>query len=111
MNRSFRALVALVLVIAAGPARAEIVRFATFNASMSRGAEGELAAALRDGADPQIAKVAAIIRAVDPDVILVSEFDYGVGNDHAFVANYLGGAWPFSFIVHSSTGLDDWRRP
>lgn len=98
---------ALVAVVMAGPAGAgaESVRFATFNASMNRGAEGELAAALRDGADPQIAKVAAIIRAVDPDVILVNEFDYGAGNDRAFVANYLGGAWPFSFIAPSNTGV------
>ena len=71
---------------------------ATFNASMNRGAAGELAAALRDGNDPQIAKVAAIIRAVDPDVIAINEFDYGAGLDRAFVGNYLDDAYPFSFI-------------
>ena len=99
---------ALAVVVAmAGPAEAgaESVRFATFNASMSRGAEGELAAALRDGADRQIAKIAAIIRRVNPDVILINEFDYGAGNDRAFVASYLGGAWPFSFIAPSNTGV------
>ena len=95
----------VLLAVLAAEAGAEVVRFATFNASMNRGAEGELAAALRDGADPQIAKIAAIIRRVDPDVILVNEFDYGVGNDRAFVANYLGGAWPFSFIAPSNTGV------
>ena len=108
MNRALPFPVALAVAVAmAGPAAAgaESVRFAAFNASMSRGAEGELAAALRDGADPQIAKVAAIIRAVDPDVILVNEFDYGAGNDRTFVANYLGGAWPFSFIAPSNTGV------
>ena len=96
-----------VSALMAGPveAGAETVRFATFNASMNRGAEGELAAALQDGADPQIAKVAAVIRAVDPDVILVNEFDYGAGSDRAFVANYLDGAWPFSFIAPSNTGV------
>ena len=95
----------VLLAVPAAEAGAEIVRFATFNASMHRAAEGELAAALRDGADPQIEKVAAIIRAVDPDIILVNEFDYGAGNDRAFVANYLGGGWPFSFIAPSNTGL------
>ena len=98
-------LTALVIAISAGPASAERVRFATFNASMNRGAEGELAAALSVGADPQIAKVAEIIRAVDPDVILVNEFDYGAGHDRAFVDHYLGGDWPFSFIAPSNTGL------
>lgn len=92
-------------VAAGSAADGESVRFATFNASMHRGAEGELGAALRAGDDPQIAKVAAIIRAVDPDVILVNEFDFGEGNDRAFVANYLGGGWPFSFIAPSNTGL------
>ena len=107
MNHALLPIVALAVAAApAGPATgAESVRLATFNASMSRGAEGELAAALRDGTDPQIAKVAAIIRRVDPDVILVNEFDYGAGNDRAFVANYLGGAWPFTFIAPSNTGV------
>ena len=81
------------------------MRFATFNASLNRSAEGELAVALASGADPQIAKIAEIIRAVDPDVILVNEFDYGAGNDRSFVASHLGGAYPFSFIAPSNTGV------
>ena len=106
MNRTILFIAGLVLAfVAVGPAGAESVRFATFNASMNRGAEGELAAALASGKDRQIAKVAAIIRSVDPDVILLNEFDYGAGNDRAFVENYLGGAWPFSFIAPSNTGL------
>ena len=86
-------------------AGADRIRFATFNASMHRGAEGEFGAALRGGDDPQIARVAAIIEAVDPDVILINEFDYGAGRDRAFVANYLDDTWPFSFIAPSNTGL------
>ena len=106
MNRAILFIVGLVLAfVVAGPAGAESVRFATFNASMNRSAEGELAAALASGKDRQIAKVAAIIRFVDPDVILINEFDYGAGNHRAFVENYLGGAWPFSFIAPSNTGL------
>ena len=98
-------LAGLVLAALGGEADADRIRFATFNASMHRGAAGELAAALRDGNDPQIAKVAEIIRAVDPDVILINEFDYGEGLDRAFVGNYLGDAYPFSFIAPSNTGL------
>ena len=108
MHRALLLPVALAVSVAmASPAEAgaEIVRFATFNASMHRGAAGELAAALGGGGDPQIARVAAIIRAVDPDVVLINEFDYGVGNDRAFVANYLGGAWPYRFIAPSNTGV------
>ena len=106
MNRAILFIAGLVLAfVVAGPAGAESVRFASFNASMNRGAEGELAAALASGKDRQIAKVAAIIRSVDPDVILINEFDYGAGNDRAFVANYLGGSYAFSFIAPSNTGL------
>ena len=98
-------LAALVMAVLAGHSRADPVRFATFNASMNRGAAGELAAALRDGGDPQIGKVAAIIRAVDPDVIAINEFDYGEGLDRTFVGNYLEDAYPFSFVAPSNTGV------
>ncbi|MDE0458129.1 MAG: endonuclease/exonuclease/phosphatase family protein [Chromatiales bacterium] len=105
MNSKSIILAALVMTALAGHSRADPVRFATFNASMNRGAAGELAAALRDGDDPQIAKVAEIIRAVDPDVIAINEFDHGAGLDRAFVGNYLDDAYPFSFIAPSNTGV------
>ena len=98
-------LAGLVIAVLAGHASAGSIRFATFNASMNRSAAGELEAALRDGDDPRIAKVAAIVGAVDPDVILINEFDYGPGRDRIFVENYLDGAWPFSFIAPSNTGV------
>ena len=105
MNSTPIILAALVMTVLAGHSRADPVRFATFNASMNRGAAGELAAALRDGDDPQIAKVAEIIRVVDPDVIAINEFDYGAGLDRAFAGNYLDDAYPFSFIAPSNTGV------
>ena len=105
MNPTPFILAALVMTALAGHSRADPVRFATFNASMNRGAAGELAAALRGGGDPQIGKVAAIIRAVDPDVIAINEFDYGEGLDRTFVGNYLEDAYPFSFVAPSNTGV------
>ena len=93
------------MAVLAAQANAGGIRFATFNASMSRDAEGALAVALRHGGDPQIAKVAGIIRAVDPDVILINEFDHGAGRDRTFVKNYLDDTYPFSFIAPSNTGL------
>ena len=95
----------LILAILTGQANAGGIRFATFNASMSRDAEGALAVTLRDGDDPQIANVAGIIRAADPDVILINEFDHGAGRDRTFVKNYLDDTYPFSFIAPSNTGL------
>ena len=95
----------LILAILTGQANAGGIRFATFNASMSRDAEGALAVTLRDGDDPQIANVAGIIRAADPDVILINEFDHGAGRDRTFAKNYLDDTYPFSFIAPSNTGL------
>ena len=105
MNRILLLLAGLALAVLAAQADADGIRFATFNASMNRGAEGELAAALRAGNDRQIARVAEIIGAVDPDVILINEFDYGAGNDRAFVRVYVDDAYPFSFMAPSNTGL------
>ncbi len=105
VNSAAILLTCLVIAAFTGQATADRMRFATFNASMSRSAEGQLATALENANDPQIAKVAGIIRAVDPDVILINEFDYGAGRDRVFVENYLDDAYPFSFIAPSNTGL------
>ena len=43
---------------------------------MNRSQKGELAEQLATGNNEQITKVAAIIRTVRPDVILLNEFDY-----------------------------------
>jgi hypothetical protein len=52
------------------------VRFATFNASVNRNAEGELVGDLSTGTDPQLRNVAEIIQRARPDVLLVNEFDF-----------------------------------
>jgi len=52
------------------------VRFATFNASLNRSAEGELVADLSSPDDAQAAAVAEIIQRIRPDVLLINEFDY-----------------------------------
>jgi hypothetical protein len=78
------------LVIAfAGPATSETIRFATFNASMNRADPGALKSDLESGTNGQIQAVAEIIQRVDPDVLLVNEFDYDPDNPALFAANYL----------------------
>ena len=52
------------------------IRFATFNVSMNRSQEGELSEQLAAGNHEQIAKIAAVIRTIRPDVLLLNEFDY-----------------------------------
>lgn len=79
--------IALALLVTAGAAQAETVRFATFNASLNRDAAGQL---LSDLANPgatgvtttvanriqQARNVAEIAQRVQADVLLVNEFDF-----------------------------------
>ncbi|MEM1130644.1 MAG: endonuclease/exonuclease/phosphatase family protein [Pseudomonadota bacterium] len=106
------------LALAAAPLAAESIRFASFNASMNRNNAGELRAALESGTDPQIQAVAEIIQRVNPDVLLVNEFDYDPANPGLFVRNYLNLGqnasgtgpvapvdYPHTFIAPSNTGV------
>ena len=88
--------------------RPEAVRFATFNASLNRGAAGIALSDLSAPFDPrepdallrlrrhQAANVAEVIQRVRPEVLLINEFDYvdgpidGNAMTDAFQANYLG---------------------
>lgn len=53
-----------------------VVRFATFNCSLSRDAPDQLARDLQSGEDPQARDVARILRHVRPQVLLLNEFDF-----------------------------------
>lgn len=92
------------LLLVAAPAAAEPIRIAQFNASLSRDAEGALAAALQ-GSDPQIDAVVRVIEAVDPDILLINEFDYDPEAARLFAEVRLSGAWPHLFIAPSNTGV------
>ena len=114
---------ALALAVAAtlapsGPANAdspEPVRFATFNASLNRSADGQLVAHLSTPDNAQAQTVAEIIQRVRPDVLLINEFDFDESGTAAalFQANYLsvsqGGAdpieYPYRFVAPSNTGI------
>jgi endonuclease/exonuclease/phosphatase family metal-dependent hydrolase len=53
------------------------IRIATYNVSLNRNEAGQLKRDLEQG-DAQIAAVAAVIRTVRPDVLLLNEVDYAV---------------------------------
>ncbi|MER7077641.1 endonuclease/exonuclease/phosphatase family protein [Saccharopolyspora kobensis] len=94
---------------------AEPVRFATFNASLNRVAEGELLADLSTPDDEQARKVAEVVQRARPDVLLLNEFDYVEGNAavDAFRTNYLArgqrGAdpidYPYAYTAPVNTGV------
>jgi Endonuclease/Exonuclease/phosphatase family len=90
-------------------------RFATFNASLNRAAEGELITDLSTRDDPQAKQVAEIVQRARPDVLLVNEFDFDADGLAArlFQRNYLsvghnGAApihYPYRFVAPSNTGI------
>ena len=95
--------------------RDRTVRFATFNASVNRNADGQLVHDLSNGNDPQLRNVAEIIQRSRPDVLLINEFDFVSDQQAArlFQRNYLSvsqhGARPIHFrhrfAGRSNTGI------
>ena len=102
-------------------AAAETTRFATFNASLNRGAEGQALIDLSTPGNAQASAVAEIIQRTRPEILLINEFDfYEPTAEHpdgplveAFRDNYLevghhGAApidYPYSFVAPSNTGV------
>lgn len=70
------------------------LRVATFNASMWRAANEQLAAELADGSSAHAQKVARILQHIDPDVVLINEFDRDSTQLAVtrFIQNYLQSA-------------------
>ncbi|HEV3166055.1 MAG TPA: endonuclease/exonuclease/phosphatase family protein [Isosphaeraceae bacterium] len=102
--------------ITAATARgAEVVRFATFNASLNRDQPGGLVHDLKTPDSAQAKNVAEIIQRNAPDILLINEFDYDSDGRavELFQKNYLGvsqnGAkaivYPYRFIAEVNTGI------
>jgi len=109
------------VVISGSPAHAASgadVRFATFNASLNRPAQGMLrehlaAPGVDDVFRRQARNVAEVIQRAQPDVVLVNEFDHDPEAARLFARNFLAvsqnGApaqhYPYWFIAPSNTGI------
>jgi hypothetical protein len=110
------ALVVMPTAAHAAPPRAD-VRFSTFNASLNRFFEGQLAEHLSTPNNQQAKNVAETIQRYRPDVLLINEFDYWAADPQRpvdlFRDNYLevsqNGAqpihYPYSYIAASNTGI------
>ena len=109
-------LAAGILPAAASPPRGiPQLRIATFNCSLNRPDEGGLVRSLSTPDDVQARAVAEIIRRVQPDILLLQEFDYDARGEalRLFQTNYLVAeadglkpAWfPYSFVAPSNTGV------
>ena len=91
------------------------VRFATFNASLNRSKSGKLQQDLESPSDPQARRIAEIIQHVQPDVLLINEFDFDPNGTAAdrFQENYLEISqngkqpiqYPYRFLGPVNTGV------
>ncbi|MBW3613491.1 MAG: endonuclease/exonuclease/phosphatase family protein, partial [Chloroflexi bacterium] len=100
--------------VAAGPT--DPIRFATFNASLTRDRAGRALSDLSAPGDAQASAVAEIIQRTRPEVLLINEFDYEPDNAlaDAFAANYLGVSqhadvdpieYRYVYVAPSNTGV------
>ncbi len=95
-------------------------RFATFNASLNRGAPGQLVSDLSNPAANTVSvrqarNVAEVIQRSRADVILINEFDFYPNGQAAelFRDNFLGGSqngapaadYPYYYVAPSNTGV------
>ena len=116
-----RRVLALLILVAAGslPAAAAgrppgLIRIATFNCSLNRASEGALRRDLATPDNAQARAVAEIIQRVQPDILLLQEFDFDAAGEslRSFQTNYLArsqnGAAPltlgYHFLAESNTG-------
>jgi len=88
------------------------IRVATFNAAMNRKSQGELSRGLEQG-DKQASDIAAILRAVSPDIFLINEIDRDEQPAELFLKRYLNTqladdqtAWKYTYAGAVNTGVD-----
>jgi hypothetical protein len=90
------------------------IRVATYNASLALNTKGELAAVLRPGTYSRAKQVAEMIQIIQPDVLLLNEFDFDVNgtamtrlNDKYFKVSQNGRPpqdFPYRYTAPSNTG-------
>ncbi|MDP6468887.1 MAG: endonuclease/exonuclease/phosphatase family protein [Pirellulaceae bacterium] len=91
------------------------VRFATFNTSLYRDSPGQLKKDLSTGSNKQAQRIAEVIQRVQPDVLLINEFDYDETGEtvESFQRHYLQVSqsnqppiqFGHSFIAPQNTGI------
>ncbi|WP_433825463.1 endonuclease/exonuclease/phosphatase family protein [Actinoplanes sp. CA-015351] len=122
MRRLLTAAVIAATAFAATPAQAggrhDDIRFATYNLSLNRPAEGLLREHLANPAVDDVYRrqarnVAEVIQRAAPDVVLINEFDYDPEAARLFAANFLqvsqNGApaitYKYRYVAPSNTGI------
>jgi len=82
------------------------IRVATFNVSLYRDEPGALLTDLQKDADPQLAALREIIRRVNPDILVLNEFDYEATEAAlSLFAEQLDQGYTYQIAIPSNTGL------
>lgn len=94
---------------------ARTIRVATYNVALSQSSENVLSSSLRTGTFAPALSVAEVIQIMQPDVLLINEFDFdafGTGatrlNDRFFNVSQNGRPaqdYPYRYVAESNTGL------
>ncbi len=94
------------LALWAASAAADTIRIATYAAPLSRDGPGLLLRDIAKSDDPQIAAISAVIRAVSPDILLLTDFDYDFDSLalEAF-AQSLDAGYDHHFALTPNTGM------
>ncbi|MFT6595262.1 MAG: endonuclease/exonuclease/phosphatase family metal-dependent hydrolase [Akkermansiaceae bacterium] len=105
----------LFLLILTSCLPAKTIRVATYNVSLAQTGQGQLAALLRTGTHVPAKKIAEVIQIVQPDVLLLNEFDYDANgtaatrmNDKFFNVSQNGRPaqdYPYRYVAISNTGV------
>ena len=87
-------------------ATADTIRIATYAAPLSRDGPGLLLRDLMRGDDPQIGAIAAVVADVNPDVLVLTDFDYDLDGLalEAFAALF-DPPYPYRFARRPNTGM------
>lgn len=90
-------------------AQADVLRVATFNTELQRSGPGLLLRDIHKGDDPQINAALKVIATVSPDVLLLQNFDYDLGNKALSAFNEAIGEYsrpyPYLFATRPNSGL------
>ncbi|MFQ5437949.1 MAG: endonuclease/exonuclease/phosphatase family protein [Paracoccaceae bacterium] len=98
----------LIWLVAVYPGVAESFRIAAYNVSLGRKGPGLLLSDLEKGKDEQIIAVQKIIATVSPDILLLSDFDFDLGNVALnLFADQIGNAttpYPYRIALMPNSG-------
>jgi hypothetical protein len=91
----------------AWPAAAETLRIATYNAELTAQGPGLALQALERGSDPAQLAAAAVLTALNADVVLLTGIDYDLrGQTLAAFASKIGGVpYPYQLALRPNTGV------